>query len=115
MLEAIFSRGDRRTAQAVYLAWRKGARFDAWSEFFDWKRWEEAFAEAKLDPSFYVHRLRPQEEVLPWDHIDIGVTREFLWEEYNRALRGEITPDCREACYACGIRRAFKIKEPILA
>ncbi|HDN80460.1 MAG TPA: TIGR03960 family B12-binding radical SAM protein [Chloroflexi bacterium] len=113
LLEAVFSRGDRRTAEVIYRAWEKGARFDAWREFFNWERWEEAFAEAGLDPSFYVHRLRPREEIFPWDHIDTGVTREFLWEEYQRALRGEITPDCRQQCYACGIRRAFDVPCPL--
>jgi len=115
LLEAVFSRGDRRLGEVIYLAWEKGARFDAWGEVFDERPWHEAFAEAGLDPDFYVRRPRPREEIFPWDHIDTGVTKEFLWEEYQRALQGEITPDCRQQCYACGIRRAFKVKEPLLA
>ncbi len=115
LLEAVLGRGDRRLGEVIYRAWRKGAKFDAWGEFFRWDLWEEAFGEAGLDPSFYAHRLRPKDEIFPWDHIDIGVEKEFLWEEYQRALRGETTPDCRRNCYGCGIRKAFKIKEPVLA
>lgn len=115
LLEGILARGDRRLSEVIYRAWRKGAKFDAWGEFFRWALWEEAFREAGLDPSFYAHRYRLREEIFPWDHIDIGVEKDFLWEEYQRALRGELTPDCRRECYGCGIRKAFKIKEPVLA
>lgn len=115
LLEGVLGRGDRRVGEVIYRAWKKGARFDAWGELFRWDLWSEAFAEAGLDPSFYAHRLRPWEEIFPWDHIDAGVEKEFLWEEYQRALRGETTPDCRRECYGCGIRKAFKIKEPVLA
>jgi radical SAM family uncharacterized protein len=115
LLEAVLGRGDRRLGEVIYRAWRKGAKFDAWGELFRWDLWEEAFREAGLDPSFYAHRLRPKDEVFPWDHIDIGVEKDFLWEEYQRALRGETTPDCRRNCYGCGIRKAFRIKEPVLA
>ncbi len=115
LLEAVLGRGDRRLGEVVYRAWRKGAKFDAWGELFRWDLWEEAFREAGLDPSFYAHRPRPKEEIFPWDHIDTGVEKEFLWEEYQRALRGETTPDCRRNCYGCGIRKIFKIKEPVLA
>ncbi|MCS7285862.1 MAG: TIGR03960 family B12-binding radical SAM protein [Anaerolineae bacterium] len=115
LLEGILARGDRRLGEVIFRAWRKGAKFDAWGEFFRWALWEEAFREAGLDPSFYAHRYRLREEIFPWDHIDIGVEKDFLWEEYQRALRGELTPDCRRECYGCGIRKAFKIKEPVLA
>ena len=115
LLEAVLGRGDRRLGEVIYRAWRKGAKFDAWGELFRWDLWEEAFGEAGLSPSFYAHRLRSRDEIFPWDHIDTGVEKEFLWEEYQRALRGETTPDCRRNCYACGIRKAFKIKEPVLA
>ncbi len=115
LLEGVLSRGDRRLGEVIYRAWKKGAKFDAWGEFFRWDLWEKAFAEAGLALSFYAHRLRPKDEIFPWDHIDVGVEKEFLWEEYQKALRGEITPDCRRECYGCGIRKAFKIKEPVLA
>lgn len=115
LLEAVLSRGDRRIGEVIYRAWKKGAKFDAWGEFFRWDLWEEAFREAGLTPSFYAHRSRPREEIFPWDHIDVGVEKSFLWEEYQRALRGETTPDCRRECYGCGIRKAFRIKEPVLA
>lgn len=102
-LEAVFSRGDRRLGAVLLEAWRLGCKFDAWSEEFRFYRWEEAFARTGLDPAFYANRRREPDEVFPWDHLDSGVTREFLEEEYRRALAGEGTPDCRmDYCTMCG-------------
>ena len=108
LLEAALSRGDRRMGRAIYRAWQLGAKFDAWSEVFDEKRWWQAFADVGLDPAFYARRQRPLDEVFPWDHIDVGVHKDFLRAEYERSLRGEVTPDCRERCLHCGILSTFE-------
>jgi radical SAM family uncharacterized protein len=107
-LEAILSRGDRRLGRAIVAAWRKGCRMDAWHEHFDYEKWMEALAESGLDPGFYANRLREYEEVLPWDHIDCGVSKGFLMREDKRAETAEVTPDCRfeeGVCTGCGITR----------
>jgi radical SAM family uncharacterized protein len=108
LLEAALSRGDRRLGQVIYHAWQLGAKFDAWNELFDEDLWWRAFAEAGLDPNFYARRERSFDEVLPWDHIDVGVRKEFLIEEYQRSLGGEVSPDCRQHCMNCGILAAFR-------
>jgi radical SAM family uncharacterized protein len=108
LLEAALSRGDRRLGQVILEAWRRGARFDAWSEALDVRRWWEAFADQGLDPSFYAHRERPLDETLPWDHVSPGVSKEYLIGEYRRSLEEETTLDCREGpCHACGILECF--------
>lgn len=107
LLEAALSRGDRRLGRVIHRAWRLGARFDAWDERFDEGLWQRAFAESGLDPDFYARRERSLDEVLPWDHIDVGVRKEFLIREYQRSLRGETTFDCREGCIDCGISEVF--------
>lgn len=108
-LEAALARGDRRLSSVILEAWRTGARFDAWQECFQAERWWQAFAVAGLEPAFYAHRTRPRREVLPWDHISCGVSKGFLWQEYRRAIRGEVTPDCREApCPGCGVNRVVR-------
>jgi radical SAM superfamily enzyme YgiQ (UPF0313 family) len=103
LLEACLSRGDRRVSQVIYLAWKKGARFDAWQDQDHFAVWQEAFAEAGIDPAFYSHRTRGLDEVFPWDHILPGVTRRFLAQDYQWSLEGKTRDDCREQCYACGI------------
>ena len=103
LLEAVFSRGDRRLGAVVRRAWELGARFDAWQEVFSWQRWEQAFADVGLTPDFYARRQRSFDEILPWDHISTGVSKEFLWAEYQRALGVQTTPDCRERCLGCGM------------
>jgi radical SAM family uncharacterized protein len=108
LLEAALSRGDRRLGQVIHRAWRLGARFDAWDELFDESLWWQAFAEVGLDPNFYARRERPLDEVFPWDHIDVGVRKEFLVEEYQRSIRGETTIDCREGCIDCGVSEIFR-------
>jgi len=106
LLEAVFSRGDRRLSKVIYRAWQLGCTFDAWSEHFNYDRWLQAFNESRLEPSFYAHRERPLDEFLPWAHIDIGVTTAFLKREYKRALEDKETPDCRyDTCNACGLER----------
>jgi radical SAM family uncharacterized protein len=101
-LEAVLARGDRRLGPVIQAAWNKGARFDAWDELFKLDIWLESLAEAGLDPAFYSRRERPRDEVFPWDHIDCGVSREFLWNEYQQALAAATTPECRVTCSACG-------------
>ncbi len=103
LLEAALARGDRRVARVIETAWRHGAVMDGWEEHLDWNVWSEAFASSGLDPQWYASRGRGPEEVLPWDHIDCGVSRDYLWSEYKKGLAGEVTPDCREAgCLNCG-------------
>jgi radical SAM superfamily enzyme YgiQ (UPF0313 family) len=113
-LEAILSRGDRRLGPVILEAWRAGARFDGWQEQFQVQRWQEAFARVGLSPDFYL-RARAFEEVLPWEHIDVGVSKRFLWREYQRSLAGEVTPDCRAGCVGCGVNAAFRDVEPLAA
>jgi radical SAM family uncharacterized protein len=103
LLEVALARGDRRLGRVVQRAWQLGARFDAWPEHFDWEVWRQAFAAERLDAEWYARRERPFDEVLPWDHIENGVSRTFLWDEYQRALCGETSPDCREVCIGCGL------------
>ncbi len=108
LLEAALSRGDRRTGQVIYRAWKLGARFDAWSEHFNFGTWERAFAESGLHPDFYARRQRPLDELLPWSHIDVGLTPAFLKHEYRCAMECLDTPDCRlSECSACGLQRWY--------
>jgi radical SAM family uncharacterized protein len=102
-LEAVFARGDRRLSRVLEIAWKMGCKFDGWREYFDYSRWREAFKLAGLEPEFYANRKREYNEVLPWDHIDVGVRKNYLIEESKRAHRGETSPGCGEACSGCGI------------
>lgn len=102
VLEGVLARGDRQVGRAVLEAYRLGAIYDAWSEFFDMEKWRQAFRRARVDPDFYTRRERQAEELFPWDFIDIGVTKKFLRREWERALEGKATPNCREACSGCG-------------
>ncbi|MCK4625946.1 MAG: B12-binding domain-containing radical SAM protein, partial [Phycisphaerae bacterium] len=86
ILETVIARGDRRVADAIEAAWRNAARFDAWSEHFDYEKWERAFEQTGIDPAFYAHRERGIDELLPWDHIDSGRSRETLQNEYGKML-----------------------------
>lgn len=102
-LEGVFSRGDRRLAQVLLAAQRLGCRLDAWSEHLRLEPWRQAFQETGVDPEFYLRERHPA-EVLPWDHLDSGVSREFLLAERQRAFKGLETPDCRQAgCQDCGV------------
>lgn len=102
LLEGVFARGDRKLCKALLSAYNKGCMFDSWSEFFDYDKWKETFDECDIDTDFYVTRQREKDEILPWDFIDIGVSREFLWSEWEKAQRAEITPNCRMECSGCG-------------
>ena len=104
LLEAALSRGDRRLGQVIYRAWQLGSTFDSWDEHFNYENWCRAFEEAGLKPEFYAQRQLSLDELLPWAHIDVGVTTAFLKREYQRSLEGKETRDCRtEACNACGL------------
>lgn len=102
-LEGVFARGDRKLSRALIEAWRLGARYDAWTEHFNINLWEEAFKRSGIDPAFYLYRPRSTEEILPWDHIQSGVSRSYLVKEWKKAQEGEPTPDCREKCHRCGV------------
>ena len=106
LLEAALSRGDRRLGRVIYAAWKSGSTFDAWDERFNYPNWLDAFAKSGLEPAFYARRERSLDETLPWAHIDPGLTTAFLKREYQRALKGEETPDCHyNSCNACGLER----------
>lgn len=104
-LEGVFARGDRRLCDVIETAWRKGCKFDSWEEHLDREKWMDSFAENGIDPFFYTARRRSFDEVLPWDHMDYGVTKKFLIRENEKAHRGETTASCREKCAGCGAAR----------
>lgn len=108
LFEGYLSRGDRRVAEAVEHAWRHGAVFDAWMDRFNREAWENAFAALGLDANFYTHRPRRIDEVFPWEHIDVAVTRRFLTQDYLMSREGETRIDCRDQCFACGILPKLK-------
>ena len=102
ILEGVFARGDRKLSRLIYDVYKKGAIFDAWTEFFDMERYKEAFAENDIDIDFYTSRLRADDEIFPWEHIDVGVSRSFLLKEWHNAKEGVVTPNCRMKCSGCG-------------
>lgn len=103
LLEAAFARGDRRLAPVLYSAWQKGCKFDGWSEHFRFDLWQEAFAELGLNQKELAGRNFDPKEILPWEHIDCGISKTWLWQEWQKAERGELTADCRSGtCSACG-------------
>ena len=105
-LEGVFARGDRRLAGVIHEAWKTGARFDGWTETFRPDVWRAAFVAKGVDPDWYVRRERTRNESFPWDHIESGVTRDYLWRERERSMDGLLTPDCRFGeCHACGWER----------
>ncbi len=104
-LEAVFSRGDRRVSEVLRLAVENGCKFDSWTEFFNKDGWDKAFIDAGIDPAFYSTRERPLDEVLPWSHIDCGVSQAYFKREFLKAQKAEITPDCRKGCEGCGLKR----------
>ncbi|MBM7613588.1 TIGR03960 family B12-binding radical SAM protein [Alkaliphilus hydrothermalis] len=106
-LEGVFARGDRRLSKVLAEALKAGCKFDGWHEHFDFQRWMDVFGQAGVDPSFYANRQREYEEVLPWDHIDVGVTKKFLMKENEKAKAGVLTQDCRTNCSGCGINTGF--------
>ena len=102
VLEGILARGDRKIGQALLKVYEKGGIFDAWSEYFDYQRWVDAFAECGIDTDFYTMRERDLDEIFPWDFIDIGVSKEFLKREWKNAHDEKVTPNCRMKCSGCG-------------
>ena len=102
VLEGILARGDRKIGQALLKVYEKGGIFDAWSEYFDYQRWVDAFAECGIDTDFYTMRERDLDEIFPWDFIDIGVSKDFLKREWKNAHDEKVTPNCRMKCSGCG-------------
>ncbi|MGN0107154.1 MAG: TIGR03960 family B12-binding radical SAM protein [Hominilimicola sp.] len=103
-LEGVFARGDRRLCEVIIKAVENGCKFDGWGEHFKFETWMHTFDELGIDPDFYTARERSYEEVLPWEHIDIGVTKQFLMRENERAKQAVTTPNCRQQCAGCGVR-----------
>ncbi|MEG1457807.1 MAG: TIGR03960 family B12-binding radical SAM protein [Acetivibrio sp.] len=101
-LEGVFARGDRKLCKVILDAYEEGCVFDAWSEYFDYEKWMTAFNKNNIDIAFYTTRERDKDEILPWDFVDIGVSKEFLWEEYENAKKEKVTPNCRQQCSGCG-------------
>ena len=101
-MEAVFARGDRRVGAVIEEALKQGARLDGWDEHFSYQTWLDAFAVCGVDPDFYTVRGYADDEILPWDTIDVGVSRAFLLRERDRAYSGKITNDCRQGCSGCG-------------
>ena len=104
-LEVILAKGDRRLCQVIYAAWKKGCKFDSWSEHYHFDKWLEAFAECGVDPAFYANRRFDYDEILPWDHLDYFVTKDFLIRENKTAHQSVTTPNCRLKCSACGVSK----------
>lgn len=105
VLEGVFARGDRKIASVIKEAYRMGCIYDSWSEQFDNDKWMRAFDNTGIDIGFYNLRERGEDEVFPWDFIDIGVTKKFLRREWDRAMKGEVTPNCRMQCSGCGVAK----------
>ena len=101
-LEGVMARGDRKVSAVIYKAWEKGCRFDSWSEIFDFGKWMEAFEEIGVDAAFYANRKRSFNEILPWDYISVGVSKQFMINERKKAEMAITTPNCREECSHCG-------------
>lgn len=104
-LEGVFARGDRRLCDVILQAYRDGCFYDAWTEYFHYDRWQKAFEDHGLTMGFYIDRERAEDELFPWDFIDIGVTKAFLLREYHNAKEEKITPNCRQKCAGCGAMR----------
>lgn len=103
MLEAILAKGDRRLCNAIYTAWKKGCKFDSWDEYFHYEKWLEAFSDCGIDTSFYANRKLGYDEILPWDHLDYYVSKDFYIRENKTAHEAATTPNCREKCTGCGV------------
>lgn len=101
-IEGVLARGDRKLCDVIEAAYNNGARYDAWSEYFDVQKWNDAFEFCNIESSFYNERIREKDEILPWEFIDIGVTKDFLYDEYEKAVAGDTTVNCMEGCTNCG-------------
>ena len=108
IMESVFARGDRRLCDVLIKAYEKGAKFDGWGQYFNYRLWMEAMEQCNLDVDFYAYRERTYDEVLPWDFIDIGVNRKYLEIESEKAKKAELTQNCRKGCTGCGIDVNFK-------
>lgn len=106
LLEAVLAKGDRRLCNVIYTAWKKGCKFDSWSEYYKFDKWLEAFEECGINPSFYANRRFGYDEILPWDHLDYLVTKEFFIRENKTAHKSVTTPNCRLRCSGCGVNKA---------
>ena len=104
-IEACFAVGDRRLGRVLYRAWQLGCKLDGWNDQFHYDLWMQAFQDCGLDVDFSAHRVRGLDEALPWDHIDSGISKEFLKREYQKALAAQTTRDCREGCNGCGLQK----------
>ena len=109
-LEGVFARGDRRLGAVIETAWRSGCKFDGWDDQFSFEKWMEAFALCGVDPAFYANRRRAFDEILPWDHLDYGISKKFLQSENERAHAAAVTPACGESCAGCGAARLASCK-----
>ena len=107
-LEAVMARGDRRLGAVIEEALRRGAKLDGWDEFFNYQAWMDAFEACGIDPDFYTVRGYSEDEILPWDTVDVGVTKKFLLNERRHAYAAEVTPDCRHGCSGCGASKLLK-------
>lgn len=105
VLEGVFAKGDRRMGKVIETAYKKGAFFDTWEEYFNYDRWLESFAECGIDPDFYNYREMGLDEVTPWSHLDVGVSHAHLVREYKKALRAETTQPCNHQCSGCGANK----------
>ena len=103
-LEGVIARGDRKVSKAIYRAWQLGCKFDGWNDLFQYDKWIQAFEETGIDPAFYANRQRSYDEILPWEHISVGVSKQFLINEREKAMREEVTPNCRQECSHCGAK-----------
>ena len=108
LVEAVLSKGDRQVADVIEEVWRRGGRLDAWSDYFSFERWMQAFASCGVDPAFYANTEIPLDAVLPWDHIDVGVRKAHLLHEREMAYASALSPDCRHQCAACGAAKLLK-------
>lgn len=106
-LEVILAKGDRRLCEAVYTAWKNGCKFDSWDEYFCYDKWLEAFEKCGIDPAFYANRRNDYDEILPWDHLDYYVSKEFFVRENKTAHQETTTPNCRLKCSACGVSKCI--------
>lgn len=102
LLEGVLARGDRKLCKTIYDVYKAGCMFDSWSEYFHYDIWMETFEKNGINPLFYTARERKEDELFPWDFIDIGVSKKFLWREYENAKQEKVTPNCRQKCAGCG-------------
>ncbi|MDE5859378.1 MAG: TIGR03960 family B12-binding radical SAM protein, partial [Oscillospiraceae bacterium] len=107
ILEAVLAKGDRRLGEAIYEAWRCGCKFDGWDEYYKYDVWAEVFERLGVDTGFYANRRRSYDEVMPWQHLDYFVSRDFLVSENKKAHGAVTTPDCRQKCSGCGLSKAM--------